>query len=256
MPPAHWYTGIVTDVSDLAPRTKSFRIKIPEVQQFDFKAGQFITFDLPVGEKRLQRWRSYSIASAPGDSNEIELCLVHFEQGLGSTYFFKEISIGSELKFKAPEGGFILPGEIDHDLVMICTGTGIAPFRSMIRDIFHRNLTNRNIHLIFGTRKAEDILYLDEWKELSNSLPGFRFDIALSREDLNELRTGGFRARGISGNLHSGYVHPIYLKQYTVPRKDVHFYICGWSMMIDEAVENLFGELHYERNQIHYELYG
>ncbi|MEO5582625.1 MAG: FAD-dependent oxidoreductase, partial [Saprospiraceae bacterium] len=238
MPPAHWYSGIVTEVSDLAPRTKSFRIKIPEVPQLDFKAGQFITFDLPVGEKRLQRWRSYSIASAPGDSNEIELCMVHFEQGLGSTYFFKEISIGTELKFKAPEGGFILSERIDHDLVMICTGTGIAPFRSMIWDILKRNLPHRDIHLIFGTRKVEDILYLEEWEELSNSLPGFRFDIALSRENLNELHTlprgVNEERKGLSDRLHKGYVHPIYLKEYAAPRKDVHFYICGWSMMIDE----------------------
>ena len=123
MPPAHWYTGLVVGIKELAPKVKSFELEIPEVVSFDFKAGQFITLDLPVGDKRLQRWRSYSISSAPAGTNKIELCIVHFDGGLGSTYFFDQVVVGTELKFKGPEGGFVLPEVIDQDVVMICTGT-------------------------------------------------------------------------------------------------------------------------------------
>lgn len=244
--PTHWYTGIVSRITDLAPKTKSFSIEIPEVTAFNFKAGQFLTFDLPVGEKRLQRWRSYSIASAPDDTNVIELCIVHYDQGLGSSYFFNEVRVGTELKFKAAEGGFILPTTIDHDLVMICTGTGIAPFRSMVREIIQQHAAHKKIHLIFGTRTREDILYLDELQQWEDTMPGFKFDIALSRETRSPL----------PANYHKGYVHPVYKTRYHVVRPDVHFYICGWTRMIDEAVENLFGEMGYSREQIHFELYG
>lgn len=246
MPPAHWYTGIVTQIEDLAPRVKSFHLSIPEVEIFSFKPGQFVTFDLPVGEKRIQRWRSYSIASAPSETNEIELCIVHFEHGLGSSYFFEQVELGTQLKFKSAEGGFMLPDVIDHDLVMICTGTGIAPFRSMIQDIFQKKMPHKKIHLIFGTRKKDDILYIVEWEALMNTLPDFKFDVSLSREqNLNN-----------TPYLHTGYVHPIYQNEYANVRSDVHFYICGWSKMIDQAVANLFLDMKYSRNQIHYELYG
>ena len=51
-------------------------------------------------------------------------------------------------------------------------------------------------------------------------------------------------------------MHPVYLNEYKELRSDIQFFICGWSKMIDEAVENLFGELKYDRKQITYELYG
>ncbi|MEP7266998.1 MAG: ferredoxin--NADP reductase [Saprospiraceae bacterium] len=243
--PATWYTGKVTQIIDLAPHVKSFSIYIPELDTSLFKAGQFLVFDLPVGDKRLQRWKSYSIANAPNDKNEIELCIVHFESGLGSTYFFEEVTLGTTLICKAPEGGFVLPDVIDHDLVMICTGTGIAPFRSMLRDLVNSKKDHQNIHLIFGTRRKEDVLYLEEWQQLETILPGFRFDITLSREDISA-----------GDEFHKGYVHQVYLENYSLSRPDVHFYICGWTKMIDEAVENLFGDLKYSKEQIHYELYG
>lgn len=247
MPLAHWYTGLVTDIREIAPEVRSFTLEVPETDLFEFKAGQFITFDLPVSEKRINRWRSYSIASPPGKSNIIELCIVRFEQGIGSSYFFNEVSIGSSLKFKGPEGGFVLPDHIDHDLVLVCTGTGVAPFRSMLLDLKNNPRPHRDIHLIFGTRKQADILYHEEFIQLQNELPGFTFDVALSRENLN-------------GNsieyMHAGYVHPIYQKAYPLFRPDIHFYLCGWSQMIDEAVANLFVKMKFPRGQIHYELYG
>jgi len=247
MPLAHWYTGVVTDIRDIAPEVRSFTLHIPETDHFDFKAGQFITFDLPVSEKRINRWRSYSIASPPGKSNFIELCIVRFDQGLGSSYFFNEVIPGSTLKFKGPEGGFILPSQIDHDLVLVCTGTGVAPFRSMLFDLKNNPRPHHKIHLIFGTRKHDDILYREEFIQLQTDLPGFSFDVALSRENPDGQS---------NPSIHSGYVHPIYLKQYAQYRPDIHFYLCGWSQMIDEAVANLFVKLKYSKEQIHYELYG
>jgi NAD(P)H-flavin reductase len=61
--------------------------------------GQFITFDLPIGEKRLQRWKSYSIANFITDG-KIELCVGKLEGGLGSTYLCETVQIGDTLKFK------------------------------------------------------------------------------------------------------------------------------------------------------------
>lgn len=105
--PTTWHDGIVRTIETIAPNVRNFQVEVPDLQSFDFQAGQFVTLDLPIGEKRIQRWRSYSIANAPNGSNQLELCIVNAPQGLGSTYLFEEIQTGSLLKFKGPDGGFV-----------------------------------------------------------------------------------------------------------------------------------------------------
>ncbi len=240
--PVTWYEGIVKKIAPLAPGVQRYWLDVPAVEKFDFEPGQFITLDLPLGEKRLQRWRSYSIANAPDGSQIIELCIVRSLSGEGSGYLFDQVTVGSSLRFKGPEGAFVLPPVIEKDLVFICTGTGIAPFRSMIQHIKNTGQSYRNLHLIFGTRTAESILYRAEFDELSRTFPNFKYDIALSRQP--------------DWSGYQGHVHQIYLEQYRDVRADVSFYLCGWSNMIDEAVANLLITLKYDRSQIHYELYG
>lgn len=237
-----WFQGRVIGLEQLNRSTRQFTLEVRDVSSFPFLPGQFITFDLPVSEKRLHRWRSYSISSHPNQSNIIELCIVRSDEGLGTKYLFEDVSLNSELVFKGPDGGFTLHNDLSDEIVMICTGTGVAPFRSMINHVIAQNLEFNKIHLIFGTRKREDILYFDEFDHLSKSEPKFKYHAALSRESID-----GF---------HHGYVHDIYMDQYKEVSPSRHFYICGWSNMIDDAVANLLLKLGYDRSQIHYELYG
>ena len=71
-----WRTGIVTQIIDETPNTKRFRIRVPELEVFDFQPGQFVTLDLPIHDKPGKRWRSDSIASWPDGPNEFELVIV------------------------------------------------------------------------------------------------------------------------------------------------------------------------------------
>jgi ferredoxin-NADP reductase len=239
--PTHWYDATIIDIKNLSPNTKQFRLNIKDIDSFNFIPGQFITFDLPVSEKRLDRWKSYSIASAPSGKNIIELCIVQSENGLGTKYLFEEIRVGSNLKFKGPDGSFIIPDNLDKEIIMLCTGTGVAPFRSMLKYIEQLNLPFNKIHLIFGTRYESGTLYMDEWQHLSKMKPNFEFDIALSREQIT-----GF---------YNGYIHDIYVKKYAEVNENRIFYICGWSGMVDQAVSHII-EMGYDRTQINYELYG
>ena len=240
--PWKWYDSTVIRIETESPTTKRFWVEIPGEERIDFQAGQFVTMDLPISEKRLKRWRSYSIANAPDRTNILEFCIVYLEGGAATQYLFEEVKIGSTIRFKGPSGTFVLPETIDQDLVFVCTGTGVAPFRSMLLDIVRQQKAHRNIHLIFGTRFANGILYQKEFEELQQTMPGFQYSVALSREE--------------NWSGHQGYVHPIYLEAYREKRDDVHFYLCGWSNMIDDAVANLIIELGYDKSQIHYELYG
>lgn len=241
-----WYNGKVVRIEDASPVTKQFWVEIlPEEGvelNFSFQAGQFVTMDLPIHEKRLNRWRSYSIANAPDNSNILEFCIVRLNNGLATSYLFDEVKIGSTLRFKGPEGTFVVKEPIERDMVLVCTGTGVVPFRSMLWDIFYKNIPHRNIHLIYGTRHADNILYREEFEFMIEEMPGFKYDIVLSKED--------------SWAGYKGHVHQVYLENYPAPRPDLHFYLCGWSNMIDEAVANLLVNLKYDRTQVHYELYG
>ena len=238
-----WHESIVTYIKDESPNTKLFGVKIQGEEIFNFKAGQFVTMDLPISDKRLKRWRSYSIASEPNEHNTLEFCIAQLEGGAGTRYLFEDLKVGDTIKFKGPDGAFYLPAQLENDLVFICTGTGVAPFRSMIRDLVAQSKAFRKIHVVFGTRYKSGILYAAEWQQLMIDYPDqIQFSVALSRES-------------VAGTTQ-GYVHGVYKKMYPTPRADVAFYICGWSAMIDEAVATLMVDLGYDKRQIHYELYG
>jgi ferredoxin-NADP reductase len=247
--PTKWNECELISSKELTPQTRLFTFKLLGDEVFSFKAGQFITFDLPVHEKRLYRWKSYSLANAPDNTNHFELCIVKNEGGLGTTYLFDQIIIGDKLKFKGPEGSFILPENRPETICFICTGTGIAPFRSMLWDICQQPVKASAIRVIFGTRKMENVLFLDEWRELVKLLPDFQVHIALSRDEELPL----IKEKNIF--FYKGYVHQIYQHQKLFDAKEPIFYLCGWRNMIDEAQKNLLN-LGFPSSHIQTELYG
>lgn len=235
-----WRTGNVIRITQETPNTRRFWIQIPELEYFDFKPGQFVTLDLPIHEQRNKRWRSYSIASWPDSSNIIELVIVFLEGGAGTTYLFNEVREGSELLLRGPQGVFTLPEVLEKNLFLVCTGTGIAPFRSMVKYLQLHSLDHRDIHLIFGCRTKDDLLYYSEMKELDRSMKGFHYHPTLSRE----MREG----------FSQGYVHQLYQTLCT-EHPEALFFLCGWKQMIDEARLRIT-EMGYDKKSIHLELYG
>lgn len=247
--PTTWYDAEVIRIEEASSITRRYWVKIDQEEVIDFKAGQFFTMDLPIHERRTKRWRSYSIASEPTGDNVFEFCIVLLEGGLGTTFLFEDVEIGSIIRMKGPAGVFTLKEPVEDDLVFICTGTGVAPFRSMIRDFVRQEKPFRKVHLIFGTRYAENMLYRDEFEPLARELPNFQYSVALSREQDLEAVQATFP-------LQSGYVHQFYQEAYKKVRPDIKFYICGWKNMIDDAVANLIEKMGYDKRQVVYEIYG
>jgi ferredoxin-NADP reductase len=237
-----WRKGIVIKIIEVTSSTRRYWIQIPEVESFNFNPGQFVTLDLPIHEKKNKRWRSYSIASWPDGTNVFELVIVYLEGGAGTTYLFNEVSEGSELLLRGPQGVFVLPPVIDKDIFMVCTGTGIAPFRSMLHHIKDHDVPHQNIYLIFGTRLVPDCLYYDELKSLEQHIEGFHYLPTFSREKED-------------AKVRRGYVHAIYEEIVNQEKRPAHFMLCGWKNMVDEAKERILA-LGYDRKSIHLELYG
>lgn len=240
---ARWKKAVIEEIKRISPTTQTFILKIESEEPFTFKAGQFITMDLPIGEKRLDRWRSYSISSAPSVDNRLELCIVEVENGKASRYLFHEAQVGTELKIKGPGGTFYLPEVLKKPSVFICTGTGVAPFTSMLIDLKRRSAFDQPIHLIFGTRTEDGILYRAFFEELAASEPKFTYDICLSRADE-------------SWKGHRGYVHALYEQVYASQADQVNYYLCGWSNMVDQAIDILKNKMQVPTANIFHELYG
>ncbi|MBA3283724.1 MAG: oxidoreductase [Nitrosopumilus sp.] len=213
-----WLKGKVIRIADETNDTRRFWIEVPELDNFNFIPGQFVTVDLPIDEKPNKRWRRYSIASWPDGTNVFELIIV-MDKGAGTPYFFEQVKVGSELNLCGPEGIFILKEPLDKDVFMICTGTGIAPFRSMIHHIINHNILHHNIYLIFGCRTKASLLYYNEMTKLQEMVRGFHYIPTLSKEQWER---------------NTGYVHPIY-ELLCMERKPASFFLSGCKGMIDDA---------------------
>jgi ferredoxin-NADP reductase len=160
-----WKEAIIVNIIDETPTTKRFFFEVKDGSIFDFTPGQFITLDLPIHEKRNKRWRSYSIASYPNGTHQFELVIVLLEGGLGTTYLFNEVKVGDAVSFRGPQGVFILPKTLDKDLYLICTGTGVAPFRSMVHFI-HQNKIPVYQKLLAKSNKDNAQFFICGWKEM------------------------------------------------------------------------------------------
>lgn len=234
-----FYNGKVVKIIDETHNIKRFFIRIPEVENYEFKAGQFTMLDLPIPSKVTTR--AYSIASAPDSGNVIELIIVLNEAGLGTPYLFNEIKEGSTIRTSPALGKFTLPETIDRDICFICTGVGIAPFRSMTLSILNKRIPHKKIYLVFGTRYLSDVCYPEEFNRLTENYDSFEYYPVLSRETSPEWKG------------KKGYVHTVY-KELFADKRPVYFYLCGWKTMIFETRDNLLS-MDYTRNAIRYELF-
>lgn len=234
-----FYSSEVIEIIDVTPLVKRYFFRITEMENFNFAPGQFVQLDLPIESKI--KTRSYSIASAPEGTNIIELVISLNAEGLGTPYLFNEVKVGSKLPLSQPAGKFMKPPvAIDTDICLVCTGTGIAPFRSFLKDLIHKNTPHKNIDLIFGTRYEKDVLYGQEMEALSQTMPGFSFTTVLSREENPSIG-------------RKGYVHQVYQEMYA-DKRPASFYLCGWKVMIKEAIQNL-QDMGYDKKAIKFELY-
>jgi ferredoxin-NADP reductase len=216
-----------------SPRVRRFFL---ETGNFDFIPGQFVVLthpDLPQGDNQ----RSYSIASINANQSELELCIVLNEKGLITPWLFQR-NVGDILQISEAQGAFNLKNDENlGPIVFIATGTGVAPFRSMIDASLE--FTHSEVHLVFGNRFQQDILYREHWEALQNEHERFQFHPVLSREETT--------------NCAYGYVHGIY-ESILRDHSDARIYVCGWQDMCKEARERL-KLLGFNRKQYAFEQY-
>lgn len=238
-PPARPYRAQLRAVRQLTPTTRHLEWEVTAGGPFQFLAGQFIS--LTLHRNGSEHTRAYSIASAPRPEPSFDLCLNRVPGGLFSNYLC-DIEPGAQLDFSGPHGFFVTRRPLDRDAVFIATGTGIAPIRGMLAEIFAPgSAVERDVWLLFGVRHPETILYPDEFERLAAAQPRFHFVPTLSRPPAD---WPGER----------GHVQDL-LRNHLSGRRDFEAYICGLKAMVDDVRAILKQEFGLDRRQIHYEKY-
>lgn len=224
----------LVDVREIAPEVRHFVFEAQGVDELVYTPGQFVYLKAELDRKPVKR--AYSIASPPAGAR-FELCLNRVREGVFSPFLF-DLNRGDTVHLKGPYGVFQWREPVS-DSVLVATGTGIAPFRAMLRPRVTQD-PGRCFTLVFGVRYEESLLYRDEFEELAARYPNFRFWPTLTRP--RDTWTG-----------RAGRVQE-HLVEATGARRDVDVYICGLREMV-EQVRDIAAEMGLERRRVIYERY-
>lgn len=143
--------------------TAVVKLQLPAGQKFEFNAGQYIDI-MYEGQNR-----SYSLANAAQDNNQLELHIRYRPGGLFSEAIWSKLNAGGIVRFKGPLGGFTLQNS-EKPLLFVCTGTGFAPIKAIIEHMLNNNI-QRNAHLIWGNFSVDDFYLLElltQWQQQLN----------------------------------------------------------------------------------------
>ena len=205
--------------------------------------------------KLAEKIRLYSIASSCwGDNwcgNTVSLCVKReigedadsgqLVMGSASNYICDAV-IGDEITITGPVGkSFLLPDDpLNYSYVFAATGTGIAPYRSMLIELFNQGF-QKEVWLFFGAPYSTDVMYDDEFRYLADLHPNFNYVTAISREQKNEL--GG--RMYVQDRLieYSEQLLPLLSQQttlmYLCGLKGMEFGIYPWLYRINSNLVNL-----------------
>jgi len=188
-------------------------LRLPPNAQFKYLPGQYISVIGPNGVRR-----SYSIANAAREDGKISLQIKKVEGGVLSRYWFGQVKLNDLLRFEGPMGTFFFREATPKKLILLATGTGIAPIRALLQQLNSGQVElPEEIHVYWGNRFESDI-YLD----LQQGLPAnTNLNLVLSRPES-------------SWQGSNGYVQDIALGQHH-DLTNTEVYACGSNNMIQTA---------------------
>jgi ferredoxin-NADP reductase len=254
----------VTEIIQETPTAKTFRFERTDGPLPPFRPGQYVNVFVDVDGVLTSR--PYSIASPPG-SDTLELTVREKPGGFVAPYLINEVQVGDELETTGPEGNFYHEPLIDgDDLVFLAGGSGITPFMSIIRDALtppsppygagsrrppfdelpsislRTSRIPLKIHLLYGSRVPDDVIYGDELAELAANHPNLNYSLVISEPPLG-------------CDALSGFLDAKLIREQVGDVTGKTFYICGPNVMYDFCLTALT-ELGVLPHKIRRELYG
>lgn len=211
-----------------------FSFTMTRPAHFKFTAGQFARIGLKVGDKLVVR--AYSVVSSPFDET-LEFFSIVVPDG-AFTSNLQHLRIGDELYLEKIPYGFLtlaryqLP--LPKDLWLLATGTGLAPFLSMLQD-FETWSKYQHIHLVYSVRTASELAYVERIQEMAETFgeghSGFKFVPIITREPNAVLH------QRLPQLIENGELEQFVGLQFNP--ESTHVMLCGNPEMVEETKEAL-----------------
>ena len=219
----------------LAPDVLQVFLRLPAVEPLLYQAGQYLDVLLEGGRRR-----SFSIASPPHDSEQIELHVRRVPGGSFTGALFETLRTGALLRIEGPIGQFIYR-ESASPVLLIAGGTGFAPIKSILRHALERGST-RELHFYWGARRGVDLYEEGAVLDWVRQYPQLKFTAVLSEVGADEA---------IDGHRRAGWVHEAVLADHpTLAQFDV--YAAGPPAMV-EAIRATFPMRGVSEERLHFD---
>jgi len=232
----------IRSTKPLAPSVKEFVFSRTDNRSLLFAPGQWLNLVLPTAGGEIRR--AYSIASPPVQSADFELAVTEVTGGPGSGYLCG-LEPGARLSAIGPHGFFTREARDPAPALMVATGTGVTPMRSMVLAALAAQ-SPAPMWLLVGVRHEDDMLYRDQFEAMARTNPNVRAFYTLSQG-----------APAWTGRR--GYVQehvPALLDELTEQRAgDPHVYICGLEKMVSAVRQLVRRDLFIPRERVHSERY-
>jgi NAD(P)H-flavin reductase/ferredoxin len=197
-------------------------LRFPAGIRAKFEAGQYLRVTMPNGDTR-----NFSMANPPHESDGVQLHIRHIPGGAFSEQVLATLKQGDTLEIELPFGDFYLRDETGAGLILLASGTGFAPIKSIVENLIKRGST-RDTRLYWGGRRPTDLYLSDIAEKWAKRAPWFTFVPVLSEP------FEGWEGR-------RGLVHRSVLED--IPDLSAwQVYACGNPMMIKRARQD-FGDL-------------
>ncbi len=216
-------------IKEVTPTIKHLRLKLPEGEEIQFKAGQYIQILAPKYKGNDEEvYRAYSVASSPLDQKAIELYIGLVKNGIATTFVHDYLKPGAKLTIVGPYGDFFYQ-DTDREMVLVAIGTGMAPIMSILKFMRDSGI-KRKATFYFGARTREDLFEMETLEQLEKELPNFKLITCLSRPTESCQWTG-----------EKGRVTDL-LEKFLEDGDRKEAYLCGSPVMIDSVIPILMAK--------------
>jgi len=236
-----WQIATVKSIKPETPKVKTFTVSLPN--WLPHRAGQHYDVRLTAPDG-YQAQRSYSIASEPERSGEVDLTVERLEDGEVSSYMHDVLIPGDQIEVRGPIGGyFVWDAGMGGPLLLIAGGSGVVPLMAMIR---HRASAGSSIstRLLYSSRTPEDVIYFEELDELRKDGRGLEIVHTFTRAQPPGWT--GYAMR-IDQAMLSEVVRPL--------GKAPQTFICGPTLLVEAAANGLV-QIGVKPSQIRTERFG
>lgn len=217
------YKTKVVDIINLTYDIKQITLELEDNQTIDFKAGQYIQFEVPPYKLSSESvYRAYSIASKPSLNKLIELEIRLVPNGICTTFVHQYLKINDRISINGPYGEFYLR-PTDSEIIFIAGGSGMAPIKSILLDMEEKGI-DRKATYFFGAKTTKDLFLLDEMNRLMGKMKNFNFIPALSdyKEEPNWQGEKGLITEVVDKYIKNG--------------ENKEAYLCGSPGMINACI--------------------